>query len=331
MTVLRLAAHPLIGADISFTAFFPVVILAALAGGAAGGLATIGAGSIVALAFSSGPESGLQPDALPRLSVWLISSLAVAAVALGLRHAMMALSAHKAQLQAAADRLQLVVGELEHRGKNALAMVEALSRDTARQADSVEDYQRALSSQIHALAASYAFLIKRRPEPVLLGSLVDEVLNVFRAQIDIEGGPPVWVSPDDAVIMALALHELSTNAAKYGALSTPQGQVIIGWSLDGEARLKLVWAERFGPRPSRASPRGFGSRLIKRAFEQLPRGSITMNFQPPGLVCTLSAQTRAHTSSLGSVTDRQRDPCGPHAIPAKSRTSAGRKAGEASA
>jgi two-component sensor histidine kinase len=290
MAVLRLAVEPIIGADISFTAFFPVVILAVLSGGVVGGAATIVAGSLVALAFSAAaPLSFPRPDAGSRTIVWLVSSLAVASVALGLRATLAALKSRGAELKDAADRLELVVGELEHRGKNALSIVQALSRETASQSADVDEYERNLSARMEALAASYAFLTRRRPTPILLGSLVAEALTVFRPRIDIEGGPAVWIEPDASMAFALVLHELATNAAKYGALSVRDGRVVVGWKVEG-SRLSLIWAERHGPRPVGQSYRGFGSRLIKRAFERLPGGSVEADFQPQGLVCILTVR-----------------------------------------
>jgi two-component sensor histidine kinase len=289
MIFLRLAVEPIIGADISFTAFFPVVMLAVLSAGAFGGLATIVAGSFIALAFSAAaPHAVFRPDAVSRLIVWLIASSAAASVAFSLRCAMSALKSRGAQLQDAADRLELVVGELEHRGKNALSIVQALSREIASQSANVDEYERSLAAKMQALATSYAFLTRRQPSPILLGSLVAEALTVFRSRIEIDGGPVVWVEPDASIAFALVLHELATNAAKYGALSAREGKVIVAWTIEENTRLRLIWAERQGPRPVGQSYRGFGSRLIRNAFERLPGGSVNLDFQPPGLVCTLT-------------------------------------------
>jgi two-component sensor histidine kinase len=288
MAVVRLALEPIIGADISFTAFFPIVILAVLSGGVVGGAATIVAGSLIALAFSAAtPTFALRPDAASRLIVWLVSSLAVASVALGLRRTLSALKSRSAALHDTANRLELVVGELEHRGKNALAVVQALSRETARRCSDVGEYERSLSGKIQVLSASYSFLTRQRPTPILLGSLVVEALAIFPSQIEIGGGPVVWIQPEASMALVLVLHELATNAAKYGALSVHEGQVIVGWKVEG-SRLALIWAERQGPGPVSQSYCGFGSRLIQRAIERLPGGSVNTDFQPPGLVCTLT-------------------------------------------
>jgi two-component sensor histidine kinase len=290
MAAVRLAVEPIIGADISFTAFFPIIILAVLSGGLLGGAATIVAGSLIALAFSAGaPSLALRPDAASRMIVWLISSLAVASVALGLRRTMAMLTSRSADLQDAADQLELVVGELEHRGKNALSIVQALSRETARQSADVEEYERSLSAKIQALSASYAFLTRRRLAPIPLESLVVEALAVFRPRISIDGGPAARMQPQASMALVLVLHELATNAAKYGALSVHEGKVALGWKVEGSL-LSLIWTERQGPRPVAQSYRGFGSRLIQRAFERLPAGSVKADFQPSGLVCTLTVR-----------------------------------------
>lgn len=298
MSVLRLAVEPIIGSDISFTAFFPIVILAVLGGGVVGGAATIVAGALIALAFSAAaPLSASPSDTASRTIVWLISSVAVASVAQGLRGALSALKTRSTELKDAADRLELLVGELEHRGKNALSIVQALSHETARQSADIDEYERSLSAKIHALAASYAFLTRRRPTAVLLGSLVAEALGVFQSRIDIDGGPVVWIQPDASMSLVLVLHELATNAAKYGALSVREGRVVVGWTVQG-SRLTLVWAERQGPRPVARSYKGFGSRIIQRAFEGLPGGSVSTDFQPQGLVCSLTLRFGANGPAL---------------------------------
>ncbi len=140
---------------------------------------------------------------------------------------------------------------------------------------------------MQALAASYEFLVRRRPTPILLGSLVDEALTVFRSRVDIDGGPAVWVKPDASMSLVLALHELATNAAKYGALFLREGRVVVRCTVESD-RLCLIWTELNGPRPVARSNRGFGSRLTQRAIELIPGGSVTMDFQASGLVCTLT-------------------------------------------
>jgi two-component sensor histidine kinase len=288
MAILRLAVEPIIGADISFTAFFPIVILAVLSGGVAGGGSTIVAGSLIALAFSAAaPWSALRPDAASRLIVWFISSLAVASVALGLRYALGALRSRNLELQQSAERLELVVGELEHRGRNALSIVQALSHEAARQSADINEYEWSLSAKMQALAASYEFLVRRRPTPILLGSLVEEALMVFRSRVDIEDGPVVWMRPEASMSLVLALHELATNAVKYGSLFGREGRVVVRWTVEGE-RLSVIWEERQGPAQTPRSRGGFGSRLIPRAMELLPGGSFNREFQATGLICTLT-------------------------------------------
>ena len=287
MIAMRASVEPIIGADVSFTIFFPVVIITTLAAGALGGLATVVGGSVVAIAFSTHlPWDGVT-DAAPRLVVWLISALFAAMASLALRHTMVTLQHREADLLQTTEQLHIVVGELERRGKNALAIVEALSHEAAQSSASVEDYKLALSSKIQALGSGYAFLTRRKPTPFLLGSLVSETLHFFEGRIEMAGGPLVWLAPDVCVAFALALHELATNAAKHGSLSTAKGRVVVSWSVVDSRRLCFVWAERNGPVPTTPIRQGFGSRMIQKAFQQIPGGVVTSEMYPNGIVCRL--------------------------------------------
>jgi two-component sensor histidine kinase len=288
MVALRIAIEPIIGSDVSFTVFFPVVVIATLVGGGTGGLVAIAVGALVALAFSNQGQTEASRDAVPRLLVWLISSSVGAAVSLRLRRALIDLKRRQVDLSQASEQLRIVAGELEHRGKNALTIVEALSRDAARNAKSVDDYRNTLSSRIKAVSSGYSALTRREPPPMLLGSLVDDTLKFFQYRIDIADGPMVWLTPNVSIALALVLHELATNAAKYGALSNENGRVSISWRIVDGKRLLFVWAERNGPALKRSSYRGFGSRMIQQAFQRVPGGAIASEVRPDGLICRLN-------------------------------------------
>lgn len=305
MVLMRVAAEPIIGADISFTAFFPMVILATLSIGIAGGAATITAGSFIALIFSvSVPLSGRLPDAGPRLIVWLISSSLVASVALALRSAMIALRERSSELETIAIQLETVIGELEHRGNNALSIIQALSRETARQSVDVIEYEKALSNKMQALAASYAFLTRRRPTPILLGSLVAESLTVFGSGIKFDGGPAVWIQPEASVALVLVLHELATAAAKHGALFMPGGTVALSWAVEGDS-FSLLWSEHSGLGRSVLRSHRLGSRLIQRAFEGLPEGSISEVGGGDGMSYLITLRCGKHGPVLRAFTDAE--------------------------
>jgi two-component sensor histidine kinase len=287
MIALRLAAVAIIGSDLSFSVLFPVVIIATLIGGGLGGIATVVVGSLVALAFSV-PDPMHEPiAALPRLTVWLVSSAVAVAVALQLRHTMMVLKRREAELLQTTEEIQIVAAELEHRGRNALAIVDALSRDASQHSATIEEYRSALSSRITALSAAYTFLTRKEREPMLLGSLVSEVLNAFWTRVDLVDGPMVWLVPEACVALALVVHELATNAAKYGALSVPQGRVAVSWRVVDNTRLTFLWSEHNGPRRPARRHTGFGSRMIEQAFNRIPGGSIASEWTDAGPIWRL--------------------------------------------
>lgn len=188
------------------------------------------------------------------------------------------------------ERQRLLIHELNHRVKNTLALVQALAlqslkpgRDPMRAAN---DFQ----SRLAALAAAHDLLTREQWEGATLGELVASATRPLareRGRIDAHG-PEVEVTPKAAVSIVMALHELSTNATKYGALSDPAGHVAIRWSVvDG--RLRLEWRERGGPPVTPPRSRGFGIRMIERALASDLTGEVLIDFDPAGLVCIIDA------------------------------------------
>lgn len=263
----RWAITPLLGADVSFITAAPAVLVATLFGGRLAGMTALVAGSALEFQFSRATYGGSYSDALSRFAVWLFSAGFIMFVALELRAAMSALNRRERDLLAATHQLEFLNHELEHRGRNALAVVQAIAVETARSASSVEAYQEQLSGRLSALSASYATLTGRSEESTDLSTLANAVFAPFSRRIKIAGGPDCAVRRDASVPLTLALHELATNASKYGALSTTTGEVVVGWSLDTSGRVDLRWTERGGPMPNAVVTEGFGSQLLRRVFE----------------------------------------------------------------
>jgi PAS domain S-box-containing protein len=191
----------------------------------------------------------------------------------------------------AQERQDLLVNEIKHRIKNTLATVQAVAFQTLRSASSAE--RDAFFARLHALAGAHDLLTSENWHRAALGDIVDRALEAFREkhrQRFVVGGPDgVWLDAQTSSVLTMALHELATNAVKYGALSNGSGRVRIAWELVPPAapeRLRLSWQESGGPPVTPPERKGFGSRLIERALEN-GLGSGQLDFAAQGLACTL--------------------------------------------
>lgn len=191
------------------------------------------------------------------------------------------------------EHLRLMVDELNHRVKNTLATVQSISHQTLRHATASADIRQALESRLMALSSAHDILTDEQWSgadllPVLRGAC----LPFGPMRFDLSG-PSVRVTPRIAIALALATHELCTNAVKYGGLSTDEGRVSISWGFrrDGDdAELEIVWRESGGPPVVRPTRRGFGSRMIERSLAPELGGRVEIDFAPAGLVCTLGVR-----------------------------------------
>jgi two-component sensor histidine kinase len=288
---------PLIGAEVSFTTALPAVLIATLYGGRAAGATALVVGSELDLLFSSAGAGGSLAHALPRLGVWVCSAAVTIAIALQLRGAVIALRRREQDLVAASEKHELLIRELEHRGRNALAIVQAISTDTAQTATTVDEYRRRLSDRLVALSDSYTTLTSLSDEAVDVLALVTRVLRPFGKRVSIVGGPGCGVGRDACIPLTLALHELATNASKYGALSARTGEVIIGWNVRTHRRLELHWVESGGPPPSVTTVEGFGSRLLRRIFEGTDGGGFQAIRRPEGMAFQIQLQCLPEASA----------------------------------
>ena len=188
------------------------------------------------------------------------------------------------------DRLRLVMRELSHRTKNLLAVIVSMVRQTARNSSDIDSFQQRLSQRLQALSASHDLLVAEDWAGASLEALVQSVLRPFVEEPGVAvkvDGPNVFLNATAVQNIALALHELATNAAKYGALSRPTGQVSVSWSYvaddGGEPRLRLVWQERGGPLVDAPTAKGFGHVVIERVAAQALNGEVTYTFAPEGV------------------------------------------------
>jgi two-component sensor histidine kinase len=174
---------------------------------------------------------------------------------------------------------------MKHRVKNTLATVMAIARQTFR--DSSIGARAAFDARIQALASAHDLLTLRNWEGALVEAVVESALNPFR-ECNRErfrvSGPPASLDADKALTTSMILHELGTNAVKYGAFSNAEGVVSVEWELSAERdRLRLQWRESGGPPVQPSQRRGFGSMMIERAMEG-HGGEIHIEFAPTGVV-----------------------------------------------
>jgi light-regulated signal transduction histidine kinase (bacteriophytochrome) len=187
----------------------------------------------------------------------------------------------------AAERDQLLMAELDHRVKNTLANIEALVMQTSLSADSLSAFVTGLAARIQSMAKAHSLLSQSRWEGVAINDLLMEELDPYisgHPAFDIVG-PDLVLTSKSALALSLAIHELATNAAKYGALSKPGGRVSIRWAYTKDGGLDLTWAESGGPPVSAPTRRGFGSTLIERALAMETDGTATLRYLPGGVVC----------------------------------------------
>lgn len=179
-------------------------------------------------------------------------------------------------------RLRLLAAEVDHRSKNMLAIVQVMLRQT--RADDIKDYVRLAQGRVAALARVHAVLAESRWNGAELSRLINDELAPFRREGDriAIDGPPVSLGPTAAQSMAIALHELVTNAAKYGALSVPTGQVAVRWRVQADGSLGVEWSESDGPLVRPPTTRGFGSQVIARSIEQQLQGAVQFLWNPAG-------------------------------------------------
>ncbi|MGY2049544.1 sensor histidine kinase [Methylobacterium sp. JK268] len=191
--------------------------------------------------------------------------------------------------QQTAERQTLLIRELHHRVKNTLATVQALLGASARSATGVDEFYQSFSARVISLAKTHNLLTDDYWQMASLQEMLENELGPYN---DPEGrrialdGPPVDLTADLAVPTGMAIHELTTNAAKHGALSVPEGRIAVRWGVEareGIRRLRLDWTERGGP-PTRApTRRGFGSTLLQRVLTMQCGADIGFDFAPAGL------------------------------------------------
>ena len=220
--------------------------------------------------------------------------------ALRARQRQLQLRDHLADREAAARRQTMLLHELNHRVKNTLATVQGIAAQTLRGDADPQAARRAFLARLLALAKTHDLLTATAwagsgVRDVVLAELVPYRDEAGPGRVELEG-PKVELTPNATVALGMAIHELVTNAVKYGSLSVPRGRVAVRWSMPTPAgcgstvtarRLHLTWTEAGGPPVAPPSRRGFGSRLIERGLARELGGTAHIEFAPEGVRCTM--------------------------------------------
>jgi two-component sensor histidine kinase/DNA-binding response OmpR family regulator len=187
----------------------------------------------------------------------------------------------------AEDRQALLAEEVDHRARNVVAVIQSIMRLT--HAPDIQSYLSAIDGRIRALSNAHKLLSRSRWEGADLGKLVDEEFAPYRSENAkrlLSEGPKILLLPSTAQTIALAVHELTTNAAKYGALSTGAGHVSVRWSSVPNG-IRLIWEEHDGPQVVPPKSKGYGSRVLQGGIEHQLGGNVTFEWLRSGLRCTI--------------------------------------------
>lgn len=197
------------------------------------------------------------------------------------------------------EQRQLLLDELNHRVRNTLMVVQGMAYQSFKNENVPPEPLAAFNARLHALSAAHTALSRSN----WTGAAIEEVVRrglAFCGQDEgrlTVGGPEFTLRPNAAVALVLILHELATNAVKYGALSNLDGRIDLNWAVaaggDGGNRLTLTWTESGGPAIVAPTRHGFGTRLITTSVRQQLGGEVTMSYPPEGLVCAMSMPLKA--------------------------------------
>jgi two-component sensor histidine kinase len=273
----------------AFPTYYPAVLFAAIVGGA-------GAGTFAALLGGFIGWWAFLPPSFTFLPLTAGRAISIVSYVLSTSLIVWAADHYRRLAKRFEDEekfRKLAVEELAHRLKNKLATIQSIISFQLREEPQVRD---AILSRLSALSATDDLIMAAQGQGARIHDILSAELAPYDGSRISMAGPDCRLSPKLALTMALLVHELATNAAKYGALSSSVGKLSIGWSLSG-ARLHLEWRENGGPVVTKPTHRGFGTRLLSRSLEQFG-GAVETSFETTGLICKLSVVLPAHTPSI---------------------------------
>ena len=194
----------------------------------------------------------------------------------------------------AEERQKLLVNELNHRVKNSLATVQSIAAQTLRSVAAPEFFRDAFETRLIALSQTHDLLTRESWAGASLREVFDVELHAMAGEdrVGFDYDADVRLNPKAAVALGMGIHELATNAVKYGALSVPEGRVAVAWSVE-DGVLRLTWTERGGPAVTPPARRGFGARLLERGLAAELSGGVELTYDATGLICEMALPVRA--------------------------------------
>lgn len=310
-TALRWAIASAVGYGLPFVSYFPFLIAAAIWGGMRGG--------VIALVVSAVAAGRLFFEPNDPLRLWALGSFAISGGLIILAGGLLAEAVRvsrdrEERLQAAEQNLQVLVGELAHRSRNAITVLMAIVSQSLRKAGSLQQAEQIINARLDALVRAQDEVMKAHGGPTSLPALVSRTLEPFDlGRFDVHCEREALVHPDAAAAICLVIHELATNAVKYGALSCDGRVEVRCHERDHYSRVE--WRESGGPKVEAPPALGFGDRLLRTALK--PHGGrASRRFEIHGLVCEIEVPA-AETSPSGSLRSK------PGAGGVRSATSAG--------
>lgn len=297
-SAMRTSAHPYVGVRLYDGAARPENLLATHAPAAASGKVIHQRIQIANRPLLIEIESSRQGILSPLSMATLLFGLAVASLLMML--------ARLLTRQAIEDEASLaffeeqnsirnsLTRELNHRVKNTLASILSIISLTKRRTNDLDEFAEGLEGRVRALSATHDLLTQSDWGTTPVRSVIEVELTPYAgadAEITIEG-PDIQLAPNDALSLGLAVHELTTNAAKYGALSQPGGKVTAQWEYEGEELVVVRWQERGGPPVSPERKKGFGTELIQKIVAHELRQPVDLRFEAEGVSCTLRVPIR---------------------------------------
>jgi PAS domain S-box-containing protein len=194
-----------------------------------------------------------------------------------------------------ARHVEFIMRELSHRSKNLLMIIQAVARQSIRQAATLDDFEHQFNERLASLARLHDLLVQEEWRGASLRAIAQTQIGPFAGNKADITGPEIFLKPDIAQVVSMVFHELSTNASKYGAFSNTAGRVLVGWGYvgDDQQRLFIRWQEVGGPAVITPIRKGFGSQVLERMALQIPDASASLKFPTPGVIWYLEAPTKS--------------------------------------